>query len=403
MAVYKYEGTTKAGQFVTGVVEAFDDLDAIGKARQECYIVSRLTQVHEPPSFLKKEVGSGKVKLDAVSLMCSQFASIIGAGLGIVRCVELVAKQTTDKKLTAILAEVQTDVQAGHSLADSFQHKGGKKLPVIFYETVRAGEMAGTLDQSFETLEKYFKKRSQMRSRLASALIYPSFVCVLAVVVVMVMMVAVVPTFKEILDGLDAEMPLMTQVLINASTFVGTYWVVMLAVVAALVVAFLLWKRSSRGAEAWARIKLKLPVVGSISIANNASIFANTMSLLLGCGMPITRTVEVTSKVMPNYAMAQAASLMTRQLEGGRRLADCMRTVPGLPEALIDMAAVGEQSGSLEDTLGLMGEHYDEETDRLMQDAVSKLEPAVLVFVALFAGYIVIALYVAMFSMYSAM
>lgn len=403
MAVYKYEGTTRSGQFVTGMVEAFDDLDAIGKARQECYIVSKLAQVRDTPEFLKKEVGSGKVKLKSISLMCSQFSAIIDAGLSISRCVELVAKQTSDKNLAGILREVAADVSAGRSLADSFQHKGGKKLPIIFYETVRAGEMAGTLGKSFETLEAYFQKSSQTRAKLASALIYPCFVCILAVVVVIVMMVAVVPTFKSILDGLDAEMPAMTQVLIDASDFLGAYWVIILAVIAAVVAVFMLWKRSSRGAATWARVKLNLPVIGAISTSSNAAIFANTMSLLLGCGLPVTQTVEATSKVMPNYAMATSTNLMIQQLEEGRRLSDCMRGIPNMPDTLIDMAAVGEQTGSIEETLALMGSYYDDETDRLTQNAVSKLEPAVLVFIALFAGYIVIALYVAMFGMYSAM
>lgn len=403
MAVFKYEGTTSSGQFVTGVVEAFDEMEALGKARQECHIVSKLTAVKETPEFLKMEVGGKHIKTKSISLMCSQFATIMGAGMSAAHCVELVAAQTTDKNLAAILKEVATDVEAGHSLADSFQHKGGKKLPIIFYETVRAGEMAGTLDKSFKTLEEYFDKSSKTKAKLASALIYPSFVVVLAIVVVIVMMVAVVPTFKEILSGLDAEMPAMTQVLIDASDFMGAHWIKILAVIAIAIIVFMLWKRSPQGAGAWAKAKLKLPVIGKISASSNAAIFANTMSLLLGCGLPMTQTVEVTSKVMPNFAMATATNLMVQRLEEGRRLADCMRDIPAMPAALIDMAAVGEETGSVEETLSVMGTFYDNETDRLTQNAVSKLEPGVLVFIALFAGYIVIALYIAMFSMYSAM
>ncbi len=403
MAVFKYEGATQSGQFVSGVVEAFDEMEALGKARQECHIVSKLTAVHETPDFLKKEVGTGRIKTKSIALMCSQFATIMGAGMSPAHCVELVAAQTTDKRLAQILKEVASDVESGHSLADSFQHKGGKKMPVIFYETVRAGEMAGTLDKSFKTLEEYFDKSSQTKAKLASALIYPSFVVALAIVVVIVMMVAVVPTFKEILGSLDAEMPVMTQILIDASDFMGVHWIKILAVIALVVVAFMLWKRSAKGAGAWARTKLKMPVIGKISSSSNAAIFANTMSLLLGCGLPMTQTVEVTSKVMPNYAMASATNLMVQKLEEGRRLADCMKDIPSMPEALVDMAAVGEETGSVEETFSVMGTFYDNETERLTQNAVSKLEPAVIVFIALFAGYIVIALYIAMFSMYSAM
>ena len=403
MAVFKYEGTTASGQFATGVVEAFDEMEALGKARQECHIVSKLTAVHESPGFLKAEVGSGKIKVKSISLMCSQFSTIMSAGMSISHCVELVAMQTSDKQLAAILKEVAADVETGHSLADSFQHKGGSKLPVIFYETVRAGELAGSLDKSFKTLEEYFDKKAKSKAKLVSTLIYPSFVVLLAIVVVIVMMVAVVPTFKEILGDLDAEMPLMTQILIDVSDFFAAHWIKIVGVIAVLIVAFMLWKRSNAGAAKWAQMKLKMPVVGKISVASNSATFASTMSLLLGCGLPMTQTVEVTSKVMPNYAMATATSLMVQRLEEGRRLADCMHEIPAMPSTLVDMAAVGEETGSVEETLSVMGTFYDNETNRLTQDAVSKLEPAVLVFVALFAGYIVIALYVAMFSMYSAM
>ncbi len=195
----------------------------------------------------------------------------------------------------------------------------------------------------------------------------------------------------------------MTQILIDASDFMGANWIKILVVIAAIIIIFMLWKRSNAGASKWAQMKLKMPVVGKISAASNSAIFANTMSLLLSCGLPMTQTVEVTSKVMPNYAMATATNLMVQRLEEGRRLADCMRDIPSMPSTLVDMAAVGEETGSVEETLSVMGTFYDNETNRLTQNAVSKLEPAVLVFIALFAGYIVVALYIAMFSMYSAM
>lgn len=403
MPVFKYEGTTQSGQFVSGVVDAFDEMEALGKAREACHVVSKITRERAQPEFLKKEVGGDKIKDKTLSLMCSQFANIIGAGMSTSRCVELIANQTEDKNLAAILKEVAADVNSGHSLADSFQSKAGNKMPIILYETIRAGELAGTLDESFKTLKGYFDKSSKNRARLVSALIYPAFVCVLAVVVVIVMMVAVVPTFKEILSSYDADMPAMTQVLIDVSDFVAAHWLVMLLVIAVVVFVFMLWKRTERGSISWARLKMRMPVVGKITLASNSATFANTMSLLLGTGLPVTQAVDITSRVLTNKSMSKGTGNMVHGLEEGRRLAECMREVDGYPAALVEMAAVGEETGSIEDTLGTMGTFYDEETNRLTQDAISKLEPAVLVFIALFAGYIVIALYIAMFSMYSAM
>lgn len=403
MPVFKYEGTTSSGQFVTGVVEAFDEMEALGKARETCHIVSRITRERSQPEFLKREVGGNKVKTKSLNLMCSQFANIISAGMSTSRCVELIAAQTEDKVLKGILIEVASDVNSGHSLADSFQNKGGDKLPVIFCETIRAGELAGTLDDSFKTLEAYFDKSYKNRARLVSALIYPIFVCILAVVVVIVMMVAVVPTFKEILSSYDAEMPAMTQVLINASDFVAANWIFMLLVIAVVVFAFMLWKRSGVGSSAWARFKMRMPVLGKITVASNSASYANTIALLLGTGLPVTQAVDIAGRVLTNKSLSEQTGNMVHQLEEGRRLSSCMEEVDGFPAALVEMAAVGEETGAIEDTMATMGTFYDEETNRLTQDAISKLEPAVLVLIALFAGYIVIALYIAMFSMYSAM
>ena len=238
MAVFRYEGTSFSGQRMIRVVEAFDEFEALEKARATCRVVSKVTPVKERSNFLTMEVGSGRIKPKVIAIMCSQFATIISAGMSMSRCVELVADQTSDKGLKAILTEVADDVSAGHSLATSFENKGGKKLPVLFYETIRAGEQAGTLDQSFQTLHKYYDKTSKTKAKVAQALTYPVFVIVLAIVVVAVVMVAVIPTFKDILSSYDSEMPVITQVLIDASDFVAAniLWIVLVlaAVIAEL-------------------------------------------------------------------------------------------------------------------------------------------------------------------------
>ena len=403
MPVFKYEGTSPSGQVVSGVVEAFDEFEALEKARQQCRTVDSLSQVRQMPSFLKVELGSGAFKPKDIAIMCSQFSVVIGAGMSSAKCVRLVAEQTANKNLAAVLREVAADVEGGHSLAESFQSKGGDKLPLVLYETVRAGEQAGTLEESFKTLHTYFDKRNKTKAKLAQALTYPLFVIVLAVVVVAVMMVAVIPTFKSILEGYGAEMPLMTQILINVSDFFSAHWVFMVAVIALTIIAFRMWLKRDSSRLAWEKLKLKMPVLGPIWCMSNAAQYANTMSTLLGSGLHMTKAVEVTARVLDNYYLGQEVGKMTVKLQEGRSLGECMAGVPFMPQALTEMATVGEATGSIEETLGTMGVFYDEETDRASQRALSKLEPAILVFIAAFAGYVVIALYLAMFSIYSGM
>ena len=403
MAVFRYEGTSFSGQRMIGVVEAFDEFEALEKARATCRVVSKVTPVKERSNFLTMEVGSGRIKPKVIAIMCSQFATIISAGMSMSRCVELVADQTSDKGLKAILTEVADDVSAGHSLATSFENKGGKKLPVLFYETIRAGEQAGTLDQSFQTLHKYYDKTSKTKTKVAQALTYPVFVIVLAIVVVAVVMVAVIPTFKDILSSYDSEMPVITQVLIDASDFVAAniLWIVL--VLAAVIIGVKLWTKTERGRVAWSTFKLRLPVLGNIIKYSNAAQFANTMSTLLGSGLHMTHAVDVTAKVLDSYVISENVAKMTTKLEEGKRLGESMEGVPFLPRPLIEMTSVGEETGSWEGSLATMGAYYDDETDRASQKALSKLEPAILIFIAAFAGYIVIALYLAMFSIYSGM
>lgn len=404
MPVFKYQGTSFSGQPVSGVVEAFDEFDALEKAKASCRIVSKIETVKERSNFLKMEVGSGKIKPKLIAIMCSQFCTILTSGMSIGRCVALVADQTSDKGLKAILTEVAEDVGAGHSLATSFENKGGAKLPTLFYETIRAGEHAGSLDKSFETLHKYFDKRSKTKAKVAQALTYPIFVIVLAIVVVAVVMVLVIPRFTEILTGYGADLPVMTQVLIDASDFMAAniLWIVLVIAAVALVVK--LWiSKTEQGRVAWANCKIKAPIIGNVSLYSNTAQIANTLSTLLSSGLQMTKAVDVTAKVVDNYVMAKGVANMTPRLEEGKRLGACMQDVPFLPHALVEMVSVGEETGSLEETLATMGEFYDEETDRVTQKALSRLEPAILIFIAVFAGYIVIALYLAMFSIYSAM
>lgn len=403
MAVFNYEGTSASGQKVSGVVEAFDEFEALEKAKTSCRVVSKITPAKTKTGFLAMEIGTGKIKPKVISIMCSQFAIIIAAGMSTSKCVGLVADQTSDKGLKAILEEVAEDVSAGHSLATSFENKGGAKLPILFYETIRAGEEAGTLDQSFETLHKYYDKHSKTKAKVAQALTYPLFVIVIAIVVVAVIMIAVIPTFKEMLASYNTEMPVPTQILINASDFMANNILWILLVLAGAGIALKLWTKTEKGHVAWSTFRLKMPVLGKVVQLSNAAQFANTMSTLLKSGLHMTNAVDITAKVMDNYVMAQNVGRMTAKLEEGKGLGASMDDIPFMPRPLIEMATVGEETGALEETLATMGEFYDEETDRATQKALSKLEPAILIFIALFAGYIVISLYMAMFAIYGGM
>ena len=404
MATYKYTAISKDGVKVSGVVEGFNEFDAVDRIKQDCDIVLKLTEVEEKkPGLLSMEIGGNRLNAKAFSLMCAQFSIILQSGIPIGRTVRLIGDKMTDKKLKGILKKVAEDVEAGRSVAASFQERGGKLLPAVFIETIRAGEESGNLSKAFETMYQHYDKQVKMRAKVRNALIYPVFVLALAVVVVIVLMVKVVPTFMDIFASYDAELPLITQSLILISNFFRKYIFLIIVVFAAIALIFKLYANTEKGRMNVAKLALKIPVLGNVSLLSAASEFAANLTTLIGAGLQLTRAVSITARVINNYYISQCVGKMTSRLEEGYTLGECMREADCLPDILVDMTAVGEETGELESTLHTVSGYYESELDMAVQDVLKKLEPTLLIGMAVIAGYIVLAVYFAMFQMYSVM
>ena len=404
MATYKYTAISKDGVKVSGVVEGFNEFDAVDRIKQDCDIVLKLTEVEEKkPGLLSMEIGGNRLNAKAFSLMCAQFSIILQSGIPIGRTVRLIGDKMTDKKLKGILKKVAEDVEAGRSVAASFQERGGKLLPAVFIETIRAGEESGNLSKAFETMYQHYDKQVKMRAKVRNALIYPVFVLALAVVVVIVLMVKVVPTFMDIFASYDAELPLITQSLILISNFFRKYIFLIIVVFAAIALIFKLYANTEKGRMNVAKLALKIPVLGNVSLLSAASEFAANLTTLIGAGLQLTRAVSITARVINNYYISQCVGKMTSRLEEGHTLGECMREVDCLPDILVDMTAVGEETGELESTLHTVSGYYESELDMAVQDVLKKLEPTLLIGMAVIAGYIVLAVYIAMIQMYSVM
>ena len=404
MATYKYTAISKDGVKVSGVVEGFNEFDAVDRIKQDCDIVLKLTEVEEKkPGLLSMEIGGNRLNAKAFSLMCAQFSIILQSGIPIGRTVRLIGDKMTDKKLKGILKKVSEDVEAGRSVATSFQERGGKLLPAVFIETIRAGEESGNLSKAFETMYQHYDKQVKMRAKVRNALIYPVFVLALAVVVVIVLMVKVVPTFMDIFASYDAELPLITQSLILISNFFRKYIFLIIVVFAAIALIFKLYANTEKGRMNVAKLALKIPLLGNVSLLSAASEFAANLTTLIGAGLQLTRAVSITARVINNYYISQCVGKMTSRLEEGHTLGECMREADCLPDILVDMTAVGEETGELESTLHTVSGYYESELDMAVQDLLKKLEPTLLIGMAVIAGYIVLAVYIAMFQMYSVM
>ncbi len=404
MITYKYQALSKDGAKVSGVIEGYNELDAVDRIKQAYDIVLKVTPVEEKKeSFLTMDIGGNKLDSKAFTVMCSQFAIILRSGVPVARAVNLIYAKTTDKKLRKLLEKVASDVEAGRSLAASFEENGKDFLPQTFIESIRAGEESGNVDKAFETMHEHFDKQTKINAKVRGALAYPMFVLVLGVIVIAVMMVKVIPTFIDIFDGMDAELPAITVSLIVVSQFFQKYWLLMAIIAIVGIIAYKIYSNTETGRLKLAQNALKMPVLGEVQQLNAASQFANTLVTMIDAGLPLTKAVSITAKAMDNYYISQEVGKMTGQIEEGRSLGDSMRESGCLPDILTDMTAVGEETGELSGTLTTIAQYYDDELNTAIASVLAKLEPTMLVIIAGFAGYVVCAIYIAMFSMYGAM
>lgn len=403
MTTYKYKAQTPEGMTVSGVVEAVDQFAAADKIKETCPIILSIEAEKEKEnSILDMEIGSGKINMKSLSIACSQIAITLRAGIPLARCLELIGNQTEDKGVKKFLLQTAEDVSGGASLSASME-KYGKGLPITFIETIRAGEQTGNIEESFQQMADYYDKMNKTKEKVKQALSYPIFVVVVAIVVLIIVMAFVIPSLTQTFESLGANLPIITVILINISHFFQHWWGLIALVIVAIVFSWKAYVRTEKGKEVQGKIQLKMPGLGKIHTMSGAADFANTMAMLLNSGITVNNAVEITAKTLGNYIQQSEIDGMVGKIEEGHSLGECMRSTTSFPRTLCEMCAIGEESGELSSTLEVIGDFYSNETDVAIKAAISKLEPTMLIFLALFAGFIVIAIYMPMFTMYNYM
>ena len=401
MPTYKYEAVYAGGEQVSGVVEAVSRTDAVAQVRQSCEVVLSLKEI--PRAASRDPLARfHRITAKSLALTCRQFSIILKAGLPLVQTVDLVAEQCADKELARLLRQVSEDVSNGWSLSYSFEQRGADALPVTFRETVRAGEESGDLLSSFDRMADYFERMNKTHNSVVSALTYPAFVIFVAVIVVGIIMTYAVPAFTGLFADLGADLPWPTRALIAMSEFFQNFGLVLIGLIVLIIFLIRLYGTTEKGGPRLAQAQLHIPVIGAVVRMSNASQFAHTMSTLLTAGMPILQAIEASGRTMSNLCMSQEVLDTLPGVEGGRPFGECMRNSKEIPPMLVQMTAVGEATGAMESTLQVLAEYYDSEVDVRTKRALSLLEPAIIVVLAIFVVFILMAVYLPMFSMYSA-
>ena len=396
MANFKYTALSVSGETVKGVVEAAEQFEAVAKIKQNCPII---VEIEEVGAVANAKVNMKKIDAKTLALMCNRFSMLLAVGLPIVKSVEMLATQIEDKYLSYTLKDIAKDVAMGKSLYSSFKSRKGV-FPVTFLESVRSGEESGDLVNAFDRLSKYYDKTSKIKQKVISALTYPAFTIVVAIVVLVIIMVYGVPSFSRSFAQSGAEMPFITVAVIAVSNFFVHYGIFVLAIIAGIVIGLRLYSRTDKGAETFSAIILGLPIVGKIIQLSSASQFAHTMAMLLSSGMPIINCIDIAGKSVSNYIIRRDILKSAVDVEEGKSMGSCLAQSKYLPPMLVEMVSMGEQTGTMEKTLSAVGDFYDNEVDVHTTRALSVLEPAIICVLAVMVVIILLSVYLPMFSMY---
>ena len=398
MTTFRYKGQTAGGAKVSGVLRAYDEFEAADKLRESVAIITKLEAVPEKKESVLSRPVAFRVKEKELALLCSQFAIILASGLSVERCVSMVAAQTKNKYLRRMLDKVSEEVGAGYSLAQSFENNA-PYLPKTFTETLRAGEQSGTLESCFQRLHAYYDRSAKTRAKIVSTLTYPVMVIIVAIVVFVIIIAVAVPAFTTAFNEIGSDLPGVTKALMAVSTFFTKWWWLVLGVLALLVIAYLTFRRTERGRAAlaaWSLTRAPLRRIHSM----NAAQFAHSMATLLAAGLPLPRALEVTANVVSNYTFSLAVRQVRQDVERGRPMAESMAGIECFPAMLTEMVGVGERSGSLEETLDVIGDYYDNEVSVTTARLLAVLEPIITICLAVLVVVLLLAVYLPMFTLY---
>ena len=397
MPNYRYVATSSTGEKETGVIKAADKEAAILEVRKTVGTVNSIKEANEAKDIV---IFQPTINEKNLALICQQFSIILNAGLPITMAINLVANQTEDKYLKTLLLDVADEVKAGKPLAESFEAKD-PRLSSVFIESIRAGELSGNLDKTFERLTDYFTNKSTVADKVKSALIYPAFVIVLGVIVIAVIMIVAVPMFTETFAELGTELPFPTRLLMAMSDFmINWFWLICL-IAAIFILAYVVYSRSETGRIVTEEWKLKMPILGRVRLLSASSEFANSFATMLTAGLPALSALRITARSLSNYKITTEVRRAATKVESGYKIGASLKRETQLPDLLTEVVGVGEESGSLEKVLDVMAKYYDNEARTATDNAVKILEPSIVLVLAVFVVFILLAVYLPMFSMYS--
>src|SRR4051794_21325703 len=394
MPTFEWKGS-RAGQMQSGVLNADSKEAANEMLRRQRIEAPSIREKGKEIAFPKF---GGGVPPQLIAIFTRQFSVMIDAGLPLVQCLEILGSQQENKNFKRALIQIRQDVESGSSLADAMR-KHPKVFNELFTNMIAAGEAGGILDTILQRLAQYIEKSVKLNGQVKSAMIYPVAVISIAVIVVTVILWKVIPVFAALFKGLGAELPLPTKVVIALSDFIAGYWWLIGIVGFSLWFSIRQYRTTPKGLRVTDRILLRVPVLGMLLRKIAVARFCRTLSTLTSSGVPILDGLQITAKTAGNSIVEDAIMATRKSVEEGKTISEPLGDTDVFPSMVVQMIAVGEQTGALDTMLTKIAEFYEDEVDIAVAGLMKLLEPLLIAFLGVAIGGIVIAMYMPMFAL----
>jgi len=390
--IFSYKVKDLKGKVIEGEIEAKDQFEAINKLKLQKYTIISVNQSK------RKKIKTGKVSLKELTIFSRQLSTLVSSSVPIVQSLSILESQIENKNFARVISLLRKDIESGLSISDAMA-----KYPDVFSELyvsmIRAGEVGGVLDTILDRLATYLESSAALRDKVKSALMYPTIVGSIAVIVTVVLIIFIIPIFKNIFSSFGAELPLITRIVIGASDFLKKY---IFHIIVFLGVFFYVIKRyikTEKGRRQFDYILLKLPIFGIIFKKIAIAKFSRTLGTLVKSGVPILQALETVAKTSGNKVIEEIVLSSMKSVKEGGKIAEPLKKDNIFPPMVTQMISVGEESGSLDTMLFKIADFYDQEVDASVKGLTSMIEPIVMVFMGVVIGFIVIAMFIPMFQM----
>ncbi|MBN8506731.1 MAG: type II secretion system F family protein [Burkholderiales bacterium] len=389
--VYEWEGKDRNGKVVRGELRAGGEAMASAMLRRQGILVQKIK---------KRRVSGGKaISQKDIAVFTRQLATMMRAGVPLLQAFDIVARGATNPRLTKLLTDIRQDVETGTSLSASFR-KHPIYFDALYCNLVEAGEAGGILEQLLDRLAIYQEKTVAIKNKIKSALTYPIAVLVVAFVVVVIIMIFVIPAFKDVFQSFGADLPAPTMAVIWLSEFFVKWWWLIFSVLGGgLYTFFQTWKRSEKMQKTMDRLLLKVPVFGDLVYKSAIARWTRTLSTMFAAGVPLVEALDSVGGASGNAVFAEATEKIQREVSTGSSLTTTMQGTGIFPTMVLQMTSIGEESGSLDHMLGKAAEFFEDEVDEAVKALSSLMEPFIIVILGTIIGGIVVSMYLPIFKL----